>query len=285
MTEVRYATPMLGALAVVVNPINQSIPVNGPGGQRRQQAVRVRPGAFIGLGMYLEGVQVGSRNYSFGDGSEEGERLWADVQEAAGVDIAAAFNEALDEMAEDFPVLVDPVEGDEAKGPAVYLQIDMWRASLVGPNKSIEAHVGFYPTPECDADEVQHYEVLFFADKNGRKEYRQQLATLRERVRHEESVLDGSHEALADMTDEQKAEAVERAEANLAQLSPQFEELKNRKMGSMEDLLRSKDASIAAGALMQGVYSTLIANDPAWTEVDLATVMASFQASMAEVLA
>jgi len=274
--EIRYTTPYVSGLNWVLNgPISEQVPVQDQSGQNGTVIVKREPGLTIEVTPYLGTIPCQVESYEFKKSPEDGDLDVADVLTAAGVDVAAAWAEALDSMSNIFPILKDPEAGDEKYGKKVYLRLDAWRANLqwVGP-KLVAAIVGVYDSAQYTKPIA--YVQLAFADGDSLRQRETQKNEMLRQIAYAETILDGTVEGWADKTQEQKDQLTAQANQTIAAYNKQIALMDAQLVAPLADLLAMPTIQQSIGALLVGAFSTLKENHADWADVDVASVMSRF---------
>ncbi len=274
--EVRYSVPYISGLSWVLNdPIKQNVQRQNDSGQPVTEVITTDPGLTDGITPYLGKVKGKTKIYEFKSGADSASM--EDVLTQAGLDVAGAWAEALDKMANIFPILKDPADGDEKFGPAFYIRLDAWRANLSWEgNQVVVATLGLYDT--ADYKDVQAYVQLVFADGKALKNRDNQKAQLEEQKARYESILadEPTYPDWENLTEDQQTQLTTEATQNLPNIENNLAQINSQLVAPLADLFADADIQTSIGALAAGTFSVLKATDPVWADIDVASILSRF---------
>lgn len=284
--EVRYAIPYMSGLRLTLHEFVTAIPVVDTRGKEALARQVSKPGLAVDLTTYIGNAQGSTETIEFPGASTLPEGHVPDPADmptmeelftSVGVDVAAAWQTALDSMANVFPLLQDPAEGAEAYGPKRYLRLDSWIATIpANDRKSVTAVIGVYKEPECTTAEA--YISLTFADGDTLRDIDQRKATHQANIDYANSILADppTFPNWAEQTQERKDELTAQAHLALKSNSDALAELNAQLIGRLEDLLALESVSTSVGALAAGTFTALKEKRPAWSDIDVSSIMANF---------
>lgn len=275
--EIRYSTPYVSGLSWILNdPIKENVPIQNESGQRQYRQVVNEPGITFEVTPYLGSVQGQTRNYQFLKGASGGKSM-EDVLTAAGIDVATAWANALDQMANIFPILQDPVLGDEQYGPPYYMRLDAWRAVLPWEgNKAVVATLGLYDT--ATFDNVQAYIQLVFADGSTIRNRNNMITQLEDKIVWANSILSDppTYEGWDNLPEEEKTRLTNDAEQQLNYSNMELSRLNSQLLAPLGSLLSIAEVQQSIGALLRGCFATLQATEATWADTDPDAIMSKF---------
>jgi len=273
--EIRYATPYVSGLRWRLHEIAEGTPVQDQSGNQAIRVDQKQPGLTIEITPYLGTVKGKTKPYEFGDGTN-GLPSMASVLKAAG-DVATVWAGALNQMADLFPLLKEPAAGAKKHGPPLYLRLDSWQANLQWEGaKAVTAILGLYSDPQFKS--VDAYVSLVFADGTTLRQRERQREEFRSQIAQADSILaePPSYANWDNLTAEQQQQLVKQAplakrsaEENLARMDTQL-------VAPLAQLLSLAEVQQSIGALIATCFSGLVASEPSWKDVDVATVMSKF---------
>lgn len=273
--EIRYTTPYVSGLNWILNdPINESVPVQDQSGQQGVTVVKRNPGLTVEVTPYLGTVPCKIKSYEFLKGSTTAPSMES-VLAAAGIDVAAAWAGALDSMANIFPILKDPVVGDELSGTPVYMRLDAWKANLpwVG-SKTIAAILGVYEDTNYSSPTA--YVQLVFADGASLRQRESQKQEMQKQIVYAQSVLDGTLENWANISAEEQTRMLEQAPRTISAYTDQLAVIDSQLVAPLSQLLGDVNVQQSIGALLVGTFTVLKNTSPEWVDVDVNQVMSKF---------
>lgn len=274
--EVRYSVPYISGLSWVLNdPIKQNVQRQNDSGQPVTEVITTDPGLTVEITPYLGKVKGKTKVYEFKSGDDTASM--EDVLTAAGLDVAAAWASSLDKMANIFPILKDPVDGDEKFGPAFYIRLDAWRANLSWEgNQVVVATLGLYDT--ADFKDVQAYVQLVFADGKALKNRDGQKSQLEEQKARYDSILldEPTYPDWDTLTEDQQTQLTTEATQNLPNIENNLAQINSQLVAPLADLFADEDIQTSIGALAVGTFSVLKVSDPVWADIDVMSIISRF---------
>lgn len=281
MTSIRYTDPKLSGIYWNLHPIDNHNYSANPTGVQNPSINRQKEGLSVEFMLYLDDVQTGKHEYSFGKDDDVDETMKeSTVLSNAGADVAAAWETALDAIVD-----ADPTDIDT--GPPVYLRVDSWKVKLGDGPRSIQAIIGVYSDNTYVLGSRMSYQSVWFGDSRARDLRTNSLANIQTQIDAETVIVDAVIGDYPEMTEEQFDEHQAGALARRVRHQEQKDRLNAETVLNMEDLLSDAGLQTSIGQLMTGVFTTLIdeVTIPEWDGVSLATVMTSFQDSFTALLA
>ncbi|GIW89609.1 MAG: hypothetical protein KatS3mg109_0041 [Pirellulaceae bacterium] len=272
--EIRYATPYLSGLRWRLNPIKEGTPVQDAQGNQLMRIDKRDRGLTVEIIPYVAGVVAQTRVYEF---NEQSQPTVDEVLSSTGVDVAAAWQAALDSMANEFPILQDPPPEQSAAGLPYYLRLDSWNAVLPYEGaKSVTAIIGLYEDPAFKR--VGAYVPIVFAD-SATVEQRQSTRQSLERQRDEaEAILADptAYPGWADLSEDDQQRVLEQARMTRDQAVRQIATMDAQLVGSLAPLFADPTVQQSIGALVQAVFMSLKESRPEWSQIDVAALMSRF---------
>ena len=272
--EVRYATPYLSGLRWRLNPIKEGTPVQDAQGNQLMRIDKRDRGMTVEITPYVAGVAAQTRTYEF---TETSTPSLADVLAGTGVDVAAAWQSALDAMANEFPLLQDPPPEQATVGLPYYLRLESWNAVIPQQGaKSVTAIIGLY---EDEAfQRVGAYVPIVFADSATIGQRHNARASLQQQLEQAESILvdPPTYPDWDNLPGEQREQLREQAQATREQAARQIAAMDAQLVGPLGPLFADTNVQQSVGALAQAIFTVLKETQSEWSQIDVAALMSRF---------
>lgn len=274
--EIRYSTPYISGLSWVLNdPIKENVQKQNDSGQPVTEVITTDPGLTVEITPYLGKIKGKKKVYEFKSGAETASM--EDLLALTGVDVAKKWADALDGMANIFPILKDPSEGDEKYGPPFYIRLDAWRANLDWEaRKVIVATLGIYDDSEYSS--VQAYQQLVFADGQALKQRDVNKKQIEDMIARYQSIVaeEPTYEGWDALPEEEKTRLTNEASQNLPSLENNLLQINSQLVAPLADLFAIEDVQISIGALAAGTFGILKQTDSLWADIDVNSILSKF---------
>lgn len=277
--EIRFARPYVSGLNWRLHEIAEGTPVQDPSGNVNVAVDRKQPGLLIQVTPYIGAIAAGTEQYEFKGMPAVGDHLPSmdAVLSSAGGRIAQTWADALDGMANLFPVLADPPAGAESGGLTRYLRLDAWRANTqsIGP-KAVEAVLGVYR--DADYKQVVNYIQLVFADGDTMRGRQSQREGFQQQIAQANSILADppSYPNWSSLPTEEQQRLIQQAPLAKKHAEEQIARLDSQLVAPLSTLFGLPAIAASVVQLVTACYAALVANHPDWANVDVATVMQEF---------
>jgi hypothetical protein len=283
MLNSRYVKPYFSSLKLVLFPGVTQVAVQDREGRQGTQLVDEAPQIKTTITGWINNQVVRQDVFVFQNEPVDTPSMTdvLDQAKSLGVDVAEAWNNAFDQVAEIFPSTQDQPSGSEASGPAVYLRPDAFEANLhPTTTKSITIKVGVYS--DAEYSKLQTYLNLHFEDGETKREREANLAQLDKAKSDLETNLPHMQALLAARL---AGEPVPKSDGvtynELGYRVKQIAELSQVLNGDLSLLLGSKTklqqlVMASVGALCTAILLTLKATHPDYADIDVQKIMTEF---------
>ena len=300
MPEIRYPKPYFSMIKLVLNKSVAEVPAQDAQGRQGIQLRDEEPMIQANITGWINNQVVRSDNITFPHEPTDAPSM-SDVLAAAqqiGVDVVAAWTDAFDAIADEFPQTAEQPEGASAWGPPVYLRPDAFQANLhPTQKKSVLIRVGVYS--DAAYTKLQTNLHLVFEDGNSKREREANIAQLQQsRIQataniaqlnelitlkqNNQTLPENVNPQYASQTVEQLQGVVKSIEQELVYRDAQIAELQRVIAGDLNKLLGGEGTPLqvkvltSVGALCTAILGTLKASNPDYAGIDVAAIMSEF---------
>lgn len=272
--EIRYAVPYLSGLRWRLNSIKEGTPVQDAQGNQLMRIDKRDRGLTVEITPIVAGVPAQTRVYEFDESTTP---TVDEVLSSTGVDVAGTWQQALDSLAANFPILQDPPPQAAAVGLPYYLRLDSWNAVIpLKGAKSATAIIGLYEDPEFTR--VGAYVPIVFADSATLEQRAEQRASFQQQIDQAQAILADptTYPGWTEMDEATRNQMLTQTRRGLEQAQRQLSAMDAQLVGSLAPLFSDPQVKQSIGALAQAVFTALKATRPEWSEIDVVTLMSKF---------
>lgn len=265
--ETRYGIPFLAGINWTINTVVDGVPVTDAYGNQGTARVSKEPSLELTIINFDGDEPLGTEVYSFKEADYA-----ALLPSLEG--IKAAWEAAFDTMREEFDITKTQPAGTDTIGLPFYLRLDRWNVNLdPAANNSVIALIGVYSDPECT--KLKAYKAVTAIDGKSQRIRAANRAQLVSAIESLQAIIDGTN-TLEDRLPEDRPKIIATATAELPTRQAQLakHDKQEGSIGSLAVLLAMPTVQTSVGQLCALVFSTLVATDPRWIDIDVAALMA-----------
>lgn len=304
MTEIRYVKPYFSSINLVLHDGVVQVPVvNQQTGEQRLIDQQQKAQLQCNITGWINNNVARSDTFTFLKEQTEGPSMQTVLAAASqlGVDVIAAWQNAFDQIADQFPVTAEQADGSQTMGPPIYLRADAFKANLhPTQNKALEIKVGVYS--DAAYQRLQCYIILSFEDGSSTRTREGNIAQLLAGVTNLNSTISLLSEVIvaketnAEMpantpvymtqqTVEQLTQQKVSAEQQRDNMQKEADRLKAVVVGKLSTLLGGVAGSEtplqlsvkqSVGALCSAILAVLKQTNPDYANIDIAKIMSEF---------